>query len=95
MESWGGVAVAALWMLRELIAQVSKGRRARLHGSLDERQLLSSDEREFRREILNELAKVRAELAACRADHTHGVLERDKLRQRIEQLESDDTDEAA
>jgi len=82
----GGLAVAIVWAIVELTRAVVKARANRATLSHDERRLLSVDEREFRRVILEELAAVRGELAKCQQQHAEAVVERDRMREQLEQL---------
>lgn len=74
-----GVAVAVAWVIVELTRSRSKSRRQLATAKLNERELLSLDQREWRLEIMRELATVKQDLAQCQSAHAGGVLERLEL----------------
>lgn len=89
-ELQGGAVVAALWAAVEIAKVVARKMRTDQEVDLDDRRLLSADERTFRADVLTELrftrgelARVNAELATCQRQHADGVTERIHLAEKV------------
>ena len=89
----GGAVVAGIWATVEVIKAVVRKWKPRREFDLNERALLSADEKSFRSEVLTELrftrgelARVNSELATCQRQHADGVTERIILAEKVGKL---------